>query len=586
MDDGVALRVLAWSQFKKHIERWFYWSATYYNNYQGGTGQTNVFESAFTYGAKNTDLDPISGETGWNYSNGDGVLFYPGTDLQYPQESYNLEGPFASLRLKHWRRGLQDGDYLTLAAAVDPAAVEEIVTRMLPRTLWEYGVSEPSDPTYVHTDISWSIDPDDWEAARRQLADIIEAGNSEGWDVYDNDPPGATIANVDDPDRGSRVIEFTGSGTANGYRLRNPDGSWWNNGAHKVIQWSMKYSENYTVYVAVQTTDGFRYIRYNALDHDNLGTGTYIHHGLGTGSRDGNWHTFTRNLEHDLHDAQPENNLVAILGFLIRGSGRVDDIKTLASYPADLDSDGDGLTDLDEINIYATSPSRRDTDNDGIADQEEIAYWGSSWSEDADNDGIINLLDADSDNDGIGDGTEVNLGTNPADAASVSSSIVYEDAEDGNTEGWDVYDNDPAAATIANVDDPDRGSRVIEFSGSGEANGYRLRNPGGTWWNNGAHKVIQWSMKYSENYTIFIAVQTTDGFRYIKYNRLDHDNLGTGTYVHHGLGAGSRDGNWHTITRDLEQDLHDAQPDNDIVSILGFLIRGSGRVDDIKTLNQ
>jgi hypothetical protein len=42
--------------------------------------------------------------------------------------------------------------------------------------LWEYGVSDPEDPTWVLTDISWSIDPDDWEAARTELADIIETG--------------------------------------------------------------------------------------------------------------------------------------------------------------------------------------------------------------------------------------------------------------------------------------------------------------------------------------------------------------------------------------------------------------------------
>ena len=412
-----------------------------------------------------------------------------------------------------------------------------------------------------------------------------EDGATAGWDVYDNDPAGAAIANVDDPDRNSLVIEFTGSGAANGYRLRNPDGTWWNNGAHKIIQWSMKYSENYTIYIAVQTTDGFRYIYYNKLDYNNLGEDKYIHHGLGISSRDGNWHTFTRDLEHDLHDAQPDNNLVAILGFLIRGSGRVDDIKTLASYPVDLDSDSDGLTDLDEMNTYGTHPYLLDTDKDGLDDGAEVTYWGASWNDDADSDGIINLLDVDSDNDGLDDGTEVSLGTDPADAASISNSIIYEDAEDGATIGWAVFDNDPAGAAIANVDDPDRNSRVIEFTGSGAANGYRLRNPDGTWWNNGAHKIIQWSMKYSENYTVYIAVQTTDGFRYIYYNKLDYNNLGTDRYIHHGLGTSSKDGNWHTFTRDLEQDLHDAQPDNNLVSILGFLIRGSGRVDDI-TLSQ
>jgi len=37
------------------------------------------------------------------------------------------------------------------------------------------------------------------------------------------------------------------------------------------------------------------------------------------------------------------------------------------------------------------------------------------------------------------------------------------------------------------------------------------------------------------------------------------------------------------MARDLERDLKDAQPDNELEAVLGFLIRGSGRVDDIRT---
>jgi hypothetical protein len=100
---------------------------------------------------------------------------YPGTDTRYSEESYGVMGPFASLRLKHWRRGIQDVDYLTLAAAINPTRTAEIVNEVVPTVLWEYGVSDPEDPTWVLTDISWSIDPDDWEAARAELADIIES---------------------------------------------------------------------------------------------------------------------------------------------------------------------------------------------------------------------------------------------------------------------------------------------------------------------------------------------------------------------------------------------------------------------------
>ena len=173
-DDGVALRELAWAQYKKNIDRWFYWESTYYNNFQGSMGETNVFKTAQTFGTKNLKPDPILGETGWNYSNGDGVLFYPGTDKIFTSESYEVEGPIASLRLKHWRRGIQDVDYLTLAKAINPKATQEIVNRMVPKALWEYGVSDSDDPTYVRCDISWSINPDDWEKVRHELADIIE----------------------------------------------------------------------------------------------------------------------------------------------------------------------------------------------------------------------------------------------------------------------------------------------------------------------------------------------------------------------------------------------------------------------------
>ena len=76
--------------------------------------------------------------------------------------------------MKFWRRGLQDVDYLTLAARKDPARVKSIVDKIIPKVLWEYGVSDPGDPTWVTTDISWSTNPDVWEAARMQLADIIE----------------------------------------------------------------------------------------------------------------------------------------------------------------------------------------------------------------------------------------------------------------------------------------------------------------------------------------------------------------------------------------------------------------------------
>jgi hypothetical protein len=116
--------------------------------------------------------------TGWNASNGDGVLFYPGIDKIFPADSLGLSGPIASLRLKFWRRGIQDIDYVALAAKVDPTAVDAIVKGMVPKVMWEVGVADPADPSWVLTNISWSIEPDKWEATRRQLANIILRASS------------------------------------------------------------------------------------------------------------------------------------------------------------------------------------------------------------------------------------------------------------------------------------------------------------------------------------------------------------------------------------------------------------------------
>ena len=186
-DDGTALRMIPWAQFKKGIGRWFFWESTYYNDYQAGGGTTNVWQKAQTLGSyqKRDDVtgrDPItnvksyaSGKTGYQYSNGDGVLFYPGTDKQFPEDSYEVDGPIASLRMKHWRRGIQDIDYVTLANAIDPVKTQQIVAGLVPSVLWENDVTDVNDPTYKHTDIGWSTNPDEWEAARAKLADIIES---------------------------------------------------------------------------------------------------------------------------------------------------------------------------------------------------------------------------------------------------------------------------------------------------------------------------------------------------------------------------------------------------------------------------
>ena len=172
-DEGTSLREVPWGQYAKGVDRWFFWEATYYKNYQYGLGDTDVFNVAETFGGPTT-FNVDYGQLGANSSNGDGVLFYPGTDAIFPASSYGVAGPFASLRLKHWRRGIQDADYLALAAAKDSATVQALVKQMVPVILWDIPVGSKADPTWTRSGIHWSDKPDVWEAARARLAHIID----------------------------------------------------------------------------------------------------------------------------------------------------------------------------------------------------------------------------------------------------------------------------------------------------------------------------------------------------------------------------------------------------------------------------
>jgi hypothetical protein len=169
---GTDMRMMPWAQWKKGIDRWFYWESAYYNDNQNGQGDTNVFAQAKTIGPAPTK-DSVLGMTSSVYTNGDGVLFYPGKDLKFPTYSYGVDGPIASLRLKHWRRGIQDFDYLNLANAINPVKVAALVNQLVPTVLWEVGAADSTE-TWQRCDIGWDQNPDDWESARKALADIIE----------------------------------------------------------------------------------------------------------------------------------------------------------------------------------------------------------------------------------------------------------------------------------------------------------------------------------------------------------------------------------------------------------------------------
>ncbi len=171
-----------------------------------------------------------------------------------------------------------------------------------------------------------------------------------------------------------------------------------------------------------------------------------------------------------------------------------------------------------------------------------------------------------------------------SDDISNTQQTVYEDGEDGTISGWDIYDSDPAGASIKNVFDSDKQSSVIELSSDDIQNVFRLRNNDLSNWQNTSQFIAKWSMKFTARYFIFLNVETTAGQRFIYYNPADYDLLGTRELVHHGLGSNTTNGEWITITRNLQQDLQEAQPGVVILEVNAMWIMGNGRIDDISLL--
>ncbi len=176
---------------------------------------------------------------------------------------------------------------------------------------------------------------------------------------------------------------------------------------------------------------------------------------------------------------------------------------------------------------------------------------------------------------------------------------VYEDSEDGNTQGWRIFDNTPSGATISNIED--NGNRVIKLSGDITRNAYII---GGTSkvsdkpnkWDEREGSKLSFKIKFDEGQRpeILVAIRPahqSDKIRYIRYRSATrHDENGwnrSGSILSIKLDETLENGKWLSITRDIEKDLqayrHPFDPtQNTLIAINGMIIYGSALVDDIK----
>ncbi len=193
--DAVSIRTNGWLAGVYDIGRWFYWSSTaWYDQFSDRkTYDPYVDPRTFILPGIETDM-------------GDGMLTYPGKQV-YRDSEFNtsMVGVVASIRLKNWRRGIQDAGYYQMARKTDRKAAENVATelQLYPDCVMGYITSEASTPCSLYHPPIWSSAGKAFFDARKKLLGIIPAG-TDGEDAPSGDdkppiPPGPGPQPDDDP---------------------------------------------------------------------------------------------------------------------------------------------------------------------------------------------------------------------------------------------------------------------------------------------------------------------------------------------------------------------------------------------------
>lgn len=185
-----------------------------------------------------------------------------------------------------------------------------------------------------------------------------ENRSTENWIIFDNTPAGAEIKNVNLD--GNYVIFLKGAGLENGFALRQVDGSYLNNTDATKIKWESKFYDDFIIYVAVKLDDGcIKYLSYRPrpdTNHDDVLTFK-----LPDSSETGTWHTFTRDLEVDLHQYLPERSIVSVLDFEVRGTGCIDEVILMANDSINPD-------EIDDVNTQTDTQTEEPIEDNGNLD--------------------------------------------------------------------------------------------------------------------------------------------------------------------------------------------------------------------------
>jgi len=157
--EAISPRVNGWLAAMFGIPRWFYWEATYWYG-RHDAHPVDPFVEAETF--RDDDGD---------FENGGGVLVYPGEQADAFQEhSLGVAAVIPSIRLKNWRRGVEDGAYLEMARTRDAKKADAVSTWLIPAA---FAAVDGDDAP------SWGARGDRFFQARRALLAIATGRDPE-----------------------------------------------------------------------------------------------------------------------------------------------------------------------------------------------------------------------------------------------------------------------------------------------------------------------------------------------------------------------------------------------------------------------
>lgn len=161
--DGLSLVTWPWIAWRYQLDHLFLYNTTEWTYFRldRGDGRNKPWSKL----KREIWENPLN--QSWQ-TNSQGVLMYPG---QY----VGLRGVVATMRLKQARRGMQDYEYFWLLGQKGQKnKADEICRRLMPKALHEAVDGKYGDELYGPG--AWERDPRKWEAARREMAELIEKG--------------------------------------------------------------------------------------------------------------------------------------------------------------------------------------------------------------------------------------------------------------------------------------------------------------------------------------------------------------------------------------------------------------------------